>query len=155
MTKSAKLATRPNVVYFLLDNLGMGELSSYSGGSLRGVSTTRIDKFANEGMMLLNFAPEPQCTPSRSALMTGRYSIRSGNHTVALAGSHSGLVRWERTLGDIFSDAGYATAIVGKWHIGDSEGRWPTDHGLACSAKIIPRCSTDTFRRSALNFRRS
>lgn len=80
--------------------------------------------------MLFNFAPETQCTPSRSALMTGRYSIRSGNQTVALAGSESGLVRWERTLGDIFSDAGYATAIVGKWHIGDSEGRWPTDHGF-------------------------
>jgi arylsulfatase A-like enzyme len=121
---------RPNIVYFLVDNLGMGELSSYIGGPLRGISTTRIDRFANEGIMLLNFAPEPQCTPSRSALMTGRYSIRSGNHTVALAGSHSGLVRWERTLGDIFSEAGYATAIVGKWHIGDSEGRWPTDHGF-------------------------
>ena len=129
MSKSTQIG-RPNIVYFLVDNLGMGELSSYSGGPLRGVFTTRIDTFANEGMMLLNFAPEPQCTPSRSALMTGRYSIRSGNHTVALAGSHSGLVRWERTLGDIFSDAGYATAIVGKWHIGDSEGRWPTDHGF-------------------------
>jgi len=108
----------------------MGELSSYSGGPLRGVSTVGIDAFAKEGMMLLNFAPEAQCTPSRSALMTGRYSIRSGNQTVALAGSHGGLVKWERTLGDIFSEAGYATAIVGKWHIGDSAGRWPTDHGF-------------------------
>lgn len=121
---------RPNVVYFLVDNLGMGELSSYSGGPLRGVCTTRIDKFANEGMLLLNFAPEAQCTPSRSALMTGRYSIRSGNHTVELAGSQGGLVRWERTLGDLFSEAGYATSIVGKWHIGDSPGRFPTDHGF-------------------------
>ena len=121
---------KPNVIYFLVDNLGMGELSSYSGGPFRGVTTRRIDDFAKQGMMLLNFAPEAQCTPSRSALMTGRYSIRSGNHTVALAGSQSGLVRWERTLGDIFSAAGYATAIVGKWHIGDSPGRWPTDHGF-------------------------
>jgi arylsulfatase A-like enzyme len=104
-------AKRPNVVYFLVDNLGMGELSSYSVGPFRGVTTARIDAFAKEGMRLTNFAPEAQCTLSRSALMTGRYSIRSGNHTVALAGSHSGLVRWERTLGDIFSDAGYATAI--------------------------------------------
>ena len=121
---------KPNVVYFLVDNLGMGELSSYSGGPLRGASTPRIDALAREGMKLLTFAPETQCTPSRSALMTGRYSIRSGNQTVALAGSHGGLVHWERTLGDIFSDAGYATAIVGKWHIGDSAGRWPTDHGF-------------------------
>jgi hypothetical protein len=49
---------KPNVVYFLVDNLGMGELSSYVGGPLRGVSTTRIDAFAQEGMMLLDFAPE-------------------------------------------------------------------------------------------------
>jgi arylsulfatase A-like enzyme len=121
---------KPNVVYFLVDNLGMGELSSYNGCSLRGTSTARIDAFAQEGMKLFNFAPETQCTPSRSALMTGRYSIRSGNQTVALAGSEGGLVKWERTLGDIFSGAGYATSIVGKWHIGDSEGRWPTDHGF-------------------------
>jgi arylsulfatase len=123
-------ANRPNVIYFLVDNLGLGELSSYSGGPLRGVYTTRLDNFAKEGMMLLNFAPETQCSPSRSALMTGRYSIRSGNQTVALAGSHGGLVKWEQTLGDIFSNAGYATSIVGKWHIGDSEGRWPIDHGF-------------------------
>jgi arylsulfatase A-like enzyme len=127
---TAGQAKKPNVVYFLVDNLGMGELSVTSGGPFRGVATSRIDAFAQEGLLLLNFAPETQCTPSRSALMTGRYSIRSGNHTVALSGSHSGLVRWERTLGDIFSDAGYATSIVGKWHIGDSEGRWPTDHGF-------------------------
>lgn len=121
---------KPNIVYFLVDNLGMGELSCYSGGPLRGTMTPRIDAFAKEGMRLLNFAPETQCTPSRSALMTGRYSIRSGNQTVALAGSHGGLVKWERTMGDIFSDAGYATACVGKWHIGDEAGRWPTDHGF-------------------------
>jgi arylsulfatase A-like enzyme len=108
----------------------MGELSSYNGCSLRGATTARIDAFAKQGMMLFNFAPETQCTPSRSALMTGRYSIRSGNQSVSFAGSEGGLVKWERTLGDIFSDAGYATSIVGKWHIGDSEGRWPTDHGF-------------------------
>jgi arylsulfatase A-like enzyme len=121
---------KKNIVYFLVDNLGIGELSCYSAGPLRGTYTPRIDAFALEGMRLLNFAPETQCTPTRSALMTGRYSIRSGNQTVALAGSQGGLVAWERTMGDIFSDAGYATAIVGKWHIGDSDGRWPTDHGF-------------------------
>jgi arylsulfatase len=62
--------------------------------------------------------------------MTGRYSIRSGNHTVALAGSEGGLVAWERTMGDILSEFGYATCCMGKWHIGAEEGRWPTDHGF-------------------------
>jgi arylsulfatase len=62
--------------------------------------------------------------------MTGRYSIRSGTHTVALAGDPGGIVSWEKTMGDILSDEEYATSIVGKWHIGASEGRWPTDHGF-------------------------
>src|SRR5215469_631477 len=127
MTSQSKT---PNVLYFLADNLGMGELSCYIGGPLRGATTSRIDAFANEGLMLLNFAPETQCTPSRSALMTGRYSIRSGNQSVPYGGALGGLVKWERTMGDIFSDAGYSTAIYGKWHIGDSQGRWPTDHGF-------------------------
>src|SRR5215475_9088413 len=120
----------PNIVYFLVDNLGYGELGCYGGGILRGADTRRIDAFATEGMKLLNFAPEAQRTPSRSALMTGRYAIRSGNHTVALAGSEGGLVAWERTMGDVLSAQGYATACVGKWHIGSSQGRWPTDHGF-------------------------
>ncbi|MCB0785041.1 MAG: sulfatase-like hydrolase/transferase, partial [Flavobacteriales bacterium] len=81
-------------------------------------------------MQLWNFAPETQCTPSRSALMTGRYSIRSGTHTVALAGDGGGLVAWERTMAEVFSDNGYATSCVGKWHIGASDGRWPTDNGF-------------------------
>ena len=56
---------KPNVVYFLVDNLGMGELSSYNGCSLRGATTARIDAFAKQGMTLFNFAPETQFTPSR------------------------------------------------------------------------------------------
>jgi len=121
---------RPNVIYFHVDNLGYGELGCYGGGILRGADTRRVDQFAAEGFRLLNFAPEAQCTPSRAALMTGRYAIRTGNHTVALSGSESGIVKWERTLGDVFSDSGYATMCMGKWHIGDCDGRWPTDHGF-------------------------
>lgn len=121
---------KPNIVYFLVDNLGYGELGSYGGGILRGAKTPQLDKLAEEGLQLLNFAPETQCTPSRSALMTGRYSIRSGNQTVALAGSTGGLVTWERTLAEVLADQGYATGIVGKWHIGASQGRWPTDQGF-------------------------
>jgi hypothetical protein len=65
---SALQSKRPNIVYFLVDYLGMGELSSYTGGALRGATTARIDAFAQDGMMLFNFAPETQCTLSRSAL---------------------------------------------------------------------------------------
>jgi len=127
----AQTKEKPNVIYFLVDNLGMGEIGCYDGGITRGAQTPNIDKLAEQGMQLWNFAPETQCTPSRSALMTGRYSIRSGNHTVALAGDGGGLVTWERTMAEVFSDNGYATSCVGKWHIGASDGRWPTDNGFA------------------------
>jgi arylsulfatase A-like enzyme len=110
------------MVYYHVDNLGYGELGCYGGGILRGADTKRIDQFAREGFQLLNFALEAQCTPSRTALLTGRHAIRTGNHTVALAGAEFGLVAWERTLGDVFSDAGYATMCMGKWQIGDCEG---------------------------------
>lgn len=120
----------PNIVYFQVDNLGFGELGTYGGGILRGTPTPRIDQFAEEGLKLLNFAPESQCTPSRSALMTGRYAIRSGTHTVEFGGTAGGLVAWEKTIADILSENGYNNYILGKWHIGETPGRLPTDHGF-------------------------
>jgi len=62
--------------------------------------------------------------------MTGRFPIRSGNHTIALGGNGGGIVRWERTIAEILSDAGYTSSIYGKWHIGAEDGRFPTDHGF-------------------------
>src|SRR5262245_39720531 len=125
------MAQRPNILFFHVDNLGFGELSCYSGGPFRGTWTRRIDAFAQEGFRLTNYAPEAQCTPSRSALLTGRHAIRSGTHSVPLgAPSGWGLVAWERTLGDLLSEAGYACAVYGKWHVGEGRGRWPTDKGF-------------------------
>lgn len=125
------MSGQPNVLFFHVDNLGFGELSCYSGGPFRGTWTRRIDAFAQQGYRLTNYAPEAQCTPSRSALLTGRHAIRSGTYSVPLgAGSGWGLVAWERTLGDLLSEAGYACAAYGKWHVGEGIGRWPTDHGF-------------------------
>lgn len=121
--------SRPNILFFHIDNLGMGELGVYGGGVVRGTETRRTDAFAREGLQLWHYIAEPQCTPSRSALLTGRHSVRSGTHTVPREGSY-GLVAWERTMGDILSEAGYATACLGKWHLGSEDGRWPTDHGF-------------------------
>lgn len=77
-------------------------LLSGTPGFVATIDMPRLDAFAKQGMKLLNFARETQCTPSRSALMTGRYSIRSGNHTVALVGDDGGLVTWEKTMGSLF-----------------------------------------------------
>lgn len=73
---SASAAARPNIVFMLVDNLGYGDLGAYGGGAVRGMPTPRIDKLARDGLRLTNFNVEPECTPSRSALMTGRMPVR-------------------------------------------------------------------------------
>lgn len=113
-----------------MDNLGYGELGVYGGGILRGGATPRIDELASEGMRLLNYNVEAQCTPSRAALMTGRYAIRTGNGSVPLSTPHYGLTQWEYTMGEMLEDVGYATAMYGKWHLGQAEGRYPTNQGF-------------------------
>ena len=69
---------KPNIVFMLVDNLGYGDIGVYGGGELRGAPTPRIDQLASEGLRLTNFNVEPECIPSRAALMTGRMPIRSG-----------------------------------------------------------------------------
>ena len=75
---------KPNIVLILMDNLGWGEVGAYGGGVLRGAPTPRIDALASEGMQLLNFNVEAQCTPSRAAIMTGRYAVRTGNGSIPI-----------------------------------------------------------------------
>src|SRR5215510_8055694 len=132
---------KPNLVFILMDNLGYGEVGSYGGGILRGAPTPRIDKLASEGTRLLNFNVEAQCTPSRSALMTGRFSIRSGTYQVPRGGVPEGLTTWEITL---LSAQGYATGIWGKWHLGSTEARLPTNRGFD-EWYGIPRTYSEVF----------
>jgi arylsulfatase A-like enzyme len=121
---------KPNIVLILMDNLGYGELGVYGGGILRGAPTQRIDDLAKEGMVGLNFNVEAQCTPSRSALMTGRLSIRSGTYEVPIGGGPDGLTQWEITIAQLLSAQGYATGMWGKWHLGSDEDRLPTHRGF-------------------------
>jgi arylsulfatase len=78
MPPGLQAAEKPNIVLVFMDNFGWGEIGAYGGGILRGAPTPRIDSLADEGLKLLNFNVESQCVPSRSAIMTGRYAIRSG-----------------------------------------------------------------------------
>jgi arylsulfatase len=121
---------KPNIVLIFLDNFGYGEPGFNGGGIVRGAPTPRMDQLAEEGLRLTNFNVEVQCTPSRSTLMTGRYAIRSGNDTVPLGEGVYGLVQWEVTMAEMLSNAGYATGMYGKWHLGRTEGRFPTDQGF-------------------------
>ena len=122
--------SKPNIVLIFMDNFGYGELGVYGGGITRGGPTPRIDTLAEEGIRLTNFNVEAQCTPSRSALMTGRYAIRSGNGSVPITTGMYGLTQWEITMAEMLSDAGYATGMFGKWHLGHTKGRFPTDQGF-------------------------
>jgi arylsulfatase len=125
------MAKPPNILFFHVDNLGFGELSCYTGGPFRGALTTRIDAFARDGVRLTNYCPESQCTPTRSAFLTGRHAIRSGTHSVPFGAPGGwGLVAWETTIADLLGAAGYACAAYGKWHVGEGPGRWPTDKGF-------------------------
>jgi arylsulfatase A-like enzyme len=123
------MATRatPNIVFVLCDNVGWGDFACYGGGT----PTPRIDQLAGEGIRFNNYTVEAQCTPSRSAILTGRQSVRSGTYTVPLPGEgKGGLAPWEYTIANLLSDAGYATSLWGKWHLGDTDGRLPTDQGF-------------------------
>jgi len=118
---------KPNIVFIVVDNVGWGDFGVYGGT----IPTPCIDKFASEGIRCNNYNVEAQCTPTRSALLTGRHPVRSGTYAVPFPGQGpSGMAPWEYTLAELLSDAGYATALYGKWHLGDHQGRLPNDQGF-------------------------
>lgn len=125
ITSSANTRDKPHVVYILVDNWGWGDLSVQ--GST--VQTPRIDSFASEGIRFTNFNVQNQCTPTRSALHTGRLPIRTGTQKVPAPGEPDGMALWEYTIAELLSDAGYNTALYGKWHIGSKPGSLPNDQG--------------------------
>ena len=119
------LETKPNVIIVITDDQGYGDLGFTGNPAIR---TPAIDKLRNQGTLLDNFHVDPTCAPTRSALMTGRYSNRVGVwHTVQ---GRSMLRRRETTMADIFGANGYATGMFGKWHLGDCYPYRPEDRGF-------------------------
>ena len=119
---------RPNIIIILADDLGAGDLS-LNGSPIR---TPHIDELARNGVQLTNFyASANVCTPSRAGLLTGRYPIRSGlaKGVIEVESSH-GLPQSEITIASYLKGAGYRTAMVGKWHLGHSDGHLPNQHGF-------------------------
>jgi len=136
---------KPNIVLVLMDNFGWGEVGVYGGGVMRGAATPNIDSLATDGFRLTNFNVEAECTPSRSALMTGRYGIRTRQRPDGPPrGVWYGITKWEVTMAEMLSDVGYTTSLFGKWHLGDTEGRFPTDQGFD-EWIGIPRSSDRAF----------
>ena len=119
---------RPNIIFIMVDDLGNADLG-YRGGE---VKSPNIDKLAGEGVRLESFYGEPVCTPSRAALMTGRYPMRYGLQTLVIFPSHTyGLATDERTLPQALKEVGYKTLMVGKWHLGHADKKyWPQNRGF-------------------------
>ncbi|MGB7419132.1 MAG: sulfatase-like hydrolase/transferase, partial [Erythrobacter sp.] len=118
----------PNVVLIMADDLGWGDIGA-NGADM--IATPNIDRLAAEGIRLTTFyARSNACTPSHAALLTGRYPIRSGMQHVVSPHSDSGLPQSEITLPELLREAGYATGMVGKWHLGHRDEFWPTAHGF-------------------------
>ena len=138
-------AAKPNVVFILADNVGYGDMGPYGGGELRGFPTPRVDQFAREGLRLTQYLVEPACSPSRAALMTGQYSIRNGLSLIVVPHTPATLPAKAYTMGQLFKDAGYATAIYGKWHLGGDIGSdafsLPSAHGFDDFYGIPPNTS--------------
>ncbi len=136
---------KPNILFILGDNIGYGDIGAYGGGELCGAPTPRIDRFAAESLRLTQFLVEPSCTPSRAAFMTGRYSIRSGLSLVAVAGTDISLPAREVTMAEMLRDAGYSTAIFGKWHLGSQPYSQPQNKGFDEFYGIPPGDTWDVF----------
>lgn len=118
---------RSNVVIILADDLGFGDLGCY--GSL--IRTPNLDRMAAAGFRsTAYYAPAPVCSPSRAGLLTGRYPVRTGVTRVLQPADKDGLALSEATIANLFGAAGYATACVGKWHLGSQPEFFPTERGF-------------------------
>jgi arylsulfatase A-like enzyme len=128
---SAADTKRPNIVIIYADDLGYGDLGCYGSPVIR---TPHVDRMAAEGLRFTDFYSGAEvCTPSRAALLTGRYALRSGMagaRRVLFPNSKGGLPPAEVTLAEALKGAGYATAHIGKWHLGIHEGSRPLDQGF-------------------------
>ena len=120
--------TKPNIVVILADDLGNADLG-YRGSNIK---TPNIDPLATGGVRLESYYGMPVCTPARAALMTGRYPMRYGLQTLVIFPSHKyGLPTDEQTLPQALKEAGYKTAMVGKWHLGHADKKyWPQNRGF-------------------------
>ncbi len=121
-------ASQPNIVFFLVDDLGRSDVG-FMG--CKDIQTPNIDRLAKSGSILDAHYVQPVCSPTRAALMTGRYATRTGVYTVVRPNAKWGLPLDERTLPQALHEAGYQTAICGKWHLGEFQDAFkPTRRGF-------------------------
>lgn len=124
--------SNPNIIVFFCDDMGFGDIGPFGHPT---ISTPNLDRMAEEGQRWTSFyAAAPVCTPSRAGLLTGRLPIRSGmcseKKRVLFPDSKGGLIPYEITIASMLKTAGYSTACIGKWHLGDQPQFLPNAHGF-------------------------
>jgi arylsulfatase A-like enzyme len=124
---SAEAEQKPNFIVILADDLGYGDLACYGGG---GVATPHLDRMAREGAKFTSFYVAPVCSPTRASFMTGSLAQRVGIGGVLFPRNSHGLNPEEKTLPELLKEQGYATAIIGKWHLGNQDIFQPLNHGF-------------------------
>jgi arylsulfatase len=124
-----RFGKKPNIIYILTDDIGWGELGWQGGGKHRGTPSEELDKLAFEGMRFWSAYAEPSCTPTRVAINTGRYPVRTGLLSVLWPGMEDGLSPEEVTIAEVLGQQGYSTAMWGKWHLGDLPEHAPENQG--------------------------
>jgi arylsulfatase len=124
-----KFGKKPNILIFIMDNVGFGDPGIYGGGLLAGAATPNMDRLGHEGLQLLSTYSQPSCTPTRTTLLTGRLPIRHGQLRPVLPGEEGGLGS-EITVAEVMSQAGYVTQMVGKWHCGENKESQPQNVGF-------------------------
>lgn len=128
----AKTGMKPNIVWFVVDDFGFGDPGCFGGGEIVGAATPNMDRFAREGLKLTSCYSQPTCTPTRSAILTGRLPVRTGLTRPILAGDKLTVNPWqgETSLAALLSAHGYSTVLSGKWHVGGAVGMRPHDVGF-------------------------
>ncbi len=124
----------PNFLYILIDDVSFGQMGNRTMNYVTGFDTPNINDFATQGMSLMRMYTEPSCTPTRTAMLTGRHPVRAGVEEVKVALVGEGLAAQEVTIAEILKEQGYNTAHVGKWHQGDIEQAYPHNQGFDWAA---------------------
>lgn len=124
----AQTKAKPNIIIINMDDMGYGDIEPYG---MTGVATKNFNRVAKEGMRFTHFnAAQPVCTASRAALLTGTYPNRLGLSGALLPESKEALHPEEETIASLLKKAGYKTAMLGKWHLGNKPPYLPLHYGF-------------------------
>ncbi len=125
-----KFGRPPNLIHIMWDDTAFGDIGIPAIQKVRGLETPNLNQMADEGILFTRMYTEVGCTPSRAASATGRLAVRSGMYNIGMLLESHGIRGEEVTIAEVLSQAGYATAFHGKWHLGDIEESYPHNQGF-------------------------